>query len=87
MDFNTDFVSDVGKMRACNYFAVKTSREFKRQMTEEFDYMVTPNVFDCTISMQSDHWEAERVFGTPGFEIPEKGRLFFMARKLHLLIF
>ena len=68
-------------MRACNYFSVKTSKEFKRQMNEEFDYMVTPNVFDCAIDMKSDHWDAERVFGIPDYEIPEKGRLFFMVRE------
>jgi len=52
-------------------------------MTEEFDYLVTPNVFDCAIDLVSDgnnqpSWEAERIYGSPGHEIPTQGRLMFM---------
>jgi len=39
---------------------------------------VTPSVFDCAVDLDSDAWEAERVFGSPGFEIPQKGRLMFL---------
>ena len=57
-DFNNDLVSLISTIRASNYFAVKSTKDFKRQMDEEFDYMVTPNVFNVDISLVSDSWEA-----------------------------
>jgi len=78
VDFNTELTSLIGKIRCCNYFTVQTSQKFKKQMSEEFDYMVTPNVFNCSIDFDTNGWEVERVFGSPGYEYPQQGRLFFM---------
>jgi Ca-activated chloride channel family protein len=78
IDFNTDLVSLISKIRASNYISVKSSKDFKKQLDEEFDYLVTPNVFNGAIDMDSEGWKPIRVFGSPGFEIPEKGRLMFM---------
>jgi len=78
VDFNTNLVSLISTIRASNYFSVNSSKEFKKQMDEEFDYMVTVNVLDASIDVESNSWEAERVFGSPGYEIPKKGRLLFM---------
>jgi len=78
IDFNTDLVSLISTIRGSNYFSVKSSKDFKKQMDEEFDYMVTVNVFNVAIDLETDCWVAERVFGSPGYEIPTKGRLLFM---------
>ncbi len=75
-------------------------------MVEEFDYLVTPNVFDCAIDIDIDldmdmdmdnnnngsnsnnkqGWKVERVFGSPGHEIPEKGRLAYIVSEIDLYI-
>jgi len=69
----------ISKIRACNYFSVKSSKDFKKEMDEEFDYIVTPNVFNSAVDFENEGWKVERVYGSPGFEIPkEKGRLMFM---------
>jgi len=78
VDFNTELTSLIGSIRACNYFSVQSSKQFKKQMDEEFDYMVTPNVFNCAIDLEAKGWDVSRVFGSPGYEHPEKGRLLFM---------
>jgi len=80
IDFNTALVSTITKIRGSNYFAVKSARDFKKQMNEEFDYMVTVDVFDVSIEFDGEvnGWNVERVYGSPGFEIPVKGRLTFM---------
>jgi Ca-activated chloride channel family protein len=44
---------------------VHSSYEFNRRMNEEFDYMVTPLVFDLRFYFEADGWEIERVFGSP----------------------
>jgi len=80
VDFNTDLVALISKIRACNYISVKSSKDFKKEMDEEFDYFVTPIVFECSVNIaNSDNgWQVERVYGSPGFEIPEQGRLMFL---------
>jgi Ca-activated chloride channel homolog len=42
-------------------------------MDEDFDYLVTPIAFNTTVTIQSDQWEIERVFGSPGCD--ERGEL------------
>ncbi len=78
---------------------VNSSKQFKQQMVDEFDYLVTPNVFDCAIDIiqqeednsnnnsnsNNGQWKVERVFGSPGYEIPEKGRLVYIVSYLSFL--
>jgi len=81
VDFNTDIVALIGKIRACNYYSVKSARDFKKTMDEDFEYIVTPSVFDINIEVDEkslQEWEPIRVFGSPGHEIPEHGRLTFI---------
>jgi len=78
VDFDTDMAAAISKTRACNYFSVHSPSEFKTLMSEEFDYVVSPNVFDIKGTMKSEGWKVERVFGSPGFEIPIEGTLYFI---------
>jgi Ca-activated chloride channel family protein len=80
VDFNTNLVSLLSSIRATNYMSVKSSKDFKKQLDEEFDYLVTPHVFNSAVDIDGDGeegWQAVRVFGSPGHEIPSKGRLVF----------
>ena len=65
VDFNTQLTELITKTKGANYYAVHSPREFKERMEQEFDYMVTPLVFDLTLSFQSKGWEIEKVFGSP----------------------
>lgn len=60
---------------------MKSARDFKKQMDEEFDYMVTVDVFDVAVDFDgnANGWQVERVYGSPGFEVPKQGRLTFMV--------
>mmetsp|Transcript_25455 Transcript_25455/g.35706 ORF Transcript_25455/g.35706 Transcript_25455/m.35706 type:complete len:500 (-) Transcript_25455:92-1591(-) len=81
VDFNTDIVALIGKIRACNYFSVKSAKDFKKTMDDDFEYIVTPSVFDISIQVDEQslqEWQPIRVFGSPGHEIPEKGLLTFV---------
>lgn len=44
-------------------------------MEVDFDYLVTPTVFNITVTMNSNDWEVERVFGSPGYEYPKMGEV------------
>lgn len=73
----------------CLIFSVKSARDFKKQMNEEFDYMVTVDVYDVSVEFDDNAkgWQVERVYGSPGFEIPDKGRLTYMVSLLWRIIF
>ena len=64
VDFNTDVVECLSNTRGSNYYSVHSSEEFKKIMGEDFDYMVTPLVFDLKLKLDSDSFYIENVYGT-----------------------
>jgi Ca-activated chloride channel family protein len=65
VDFNTDLIEYITKTRGANYYSVHSSEEFKTRMDDEFEYMVTPLVFDLQLNLKSDGYEIEKVYGSP----------------------
>jgi len=65
VDFNTDLVESLTKIKGANYYSVHNSGEFKDRMDEGFEYMVSPLVFDLQLTFESDGWEIEKVYGSP----------------------
>jgi len=56
---------------SCRAFAERTTtsstrpRSFERRLGEEFDYMVTPLVYDLNLDVDADGYEIEAVHGSP----------------------
>ncbi len=65
VDFNSELVDAVTKTNGANYYAVHSPTEFKKRMSDEFDFMVTPLVFDLTLTLDAKGYEIEKVFGSP----------------------
>ena len=65
VDFNTELVESITKIRGANYYSVHSPQEFRTRMRDEFDYMVTPLVFDLTLTLDAYGWEIESVYGSP----------------------
>ncbi len=65
VDFNNDLVEAVSKTKGANYYAIHSSKEFKKRLDEEFDYMVTPLVFDLKLSLDSNAYKIIAVYGSP----------------------
>jgi Ca-activated chloride channel family protein len=65
VDFNNDLVEAVTKTKGANYYAIHSAKAFKKRLDEEFDYMVTPLVFDLKLSLQSKGFEIDAVYGSP----------------------
>jgi Ca-activated chloride channel family protein len=65
VDFNTELIEYITKTRGANYYSVHSPRDFRRRVDEEFDYMVTPLVFNLRLTLDSDDWEIEQVYGSP----------------------
>lgn len=65
VDFNTELIDMITKTWGANYYSVHSPKEFRERMKEEFDYMVTPLVFDLQLKLESRGWKIEKVFGSP----------------------
>ena len=65
VDFNTQLVDYITKVKGANYYSVHSSEQFKQRMDTEFEYMVTPLVFNLQLTLQSDGWAIEKVYGSP----------------------
>jgi Ca-activated chloride channel family protein len=65
VDFNTELIDQITKIRGANYYSVHSAKEFKQRMDEEFDYMVTPLVFDLRLALDAPGYEIEKVYGSP----------------------
>ncbi|EFN56934.1 hypothetical protein CHLNCDRAFT_143466 [Chlorella variabilis] len=49
LDFQTQLVEGIMRVRGASYFSVHSPGEFKRRLGEEFDFMVAPLVFDLEL--------------------------------------
>lgn len=64
VDFNTEVIETLSDVKGSNYYSVHSSEEFKKIMGEDFDYMVTPLVFDLELKLNSTDFVIESVYGT-----------------------
>lgn len=65
VDFNPDLVEYITKTRGANYYAVHSNEDFKKRLDKEFDFMVTPLVFNLELQLSSTDYEIVGVFGSP----------------------
>ncbi|HIP51723.1 MAG TPA: VWA domain-containing protein [Campylobacterales bacterium] len=65
VDFNNDLVEYVSKTKGANYFSVHSSKEFSKLLDTEFDYMVTPLVYDLELKLNNSIYSIEAVYGSP----------------------
>lgn len=64
VDFNTELTEAISDVRGANYYSVHNSKEFKERMGEQFEYMVTPLVFDLELNLNSEDFEILYVYGS-----------------------
>lgn len=65
VDFNSQLIDAISKVKGANYYSVHSPKEFQARVNEEFDYMVTPLVFNLQLNFLSQGWRIEKVFGSP----------------------
>ena len=64
VDFNTELIEKISDVKGANYYSVHSSSEFKERMGEQFEYMVTPLVFDLNLDLDSKDFEIAAVYGS-----------------------
>ncbi len=65
VDLNTELVEEITKVRGANYYSVHSASEFKNRMVDEFEFMVTPLVFNLLLSLDADGYDIKKVYGSP----------------------
>ncbi len=65
IDFNSNLLEQVSKTKGANYYGVHSIDDFKKRLDDEFDFMVTPLVFDLSFSLQSQGYNIEAIYGSP----------------------
>jgi len=65
LDFNADVVEVMSKAKGAWFGSIKTSAEFRKRLDDEFDYMVTPLVFNLRLHLSSNAYTIDKVFGSP----------------------
>ena len=65
VDFNTELIEAITKIRGANYYSVHSAKEFKTRMDDEFEYMVTPLVFNLVLELEASGFDIEKVYGSP----------------------
>jgi Ca-activated chloride channel homolog len=65
VDFNTELVKNITKINGANYYSIRSAEEFKKRMDDEFDYLVTPLVFDLQLYLNATSYKIEKVYGSP----------------------
>ncbi len=65
VDFNNDLVEFVSKIKGANYYSVHSSEGFAKVLDEEFEYMVTPLVYDLSLKLESKAYAIDAVYGSP----------------------
>lgn len=65
VDFNSRLVESITSVRGANYYAVHSTAAFRDRMDEGFDHMVTPMAYDLSVTVESEGYDIERVYGSP----------------------
>lgn len=64
VDFNADLIDRITGVRGANYYSVYSEDEFERRMDDEFEYMVTPLVYDLSLELEAEGYEIGQVYGS-----------------------
>ena len=64
LDFNAGMIEKISQTRGCNYYSVKNAKEFEDKMNEEFEYMVTPLVFNVVLRLECDSCVIDKIYGS-----------------------
>ncbi|MFT4889946.1 MAG: Ca-activated chloride channel family protein [Halobacteriales archaeon] len=86
LDANAALADTLSGIRGANHYFVHSAAEFERRLGDEFDYMVTPLVYDLDLTLDADGYEIAAVHGVPGREGPTEqlmrvGTLFPSAKE------
>jgi Ca-activated chloride channel family protein len=64
LDENPELAASLSNIRGANHYFVHSATEFKQRLDDEFEYMVTPLVFDLQLELDGDV-DIDAIYGNP----------------------
>lgn len=65
VDFYTSMIEKISYVRGSNYFSVNSREEFEQLMINQFDYMVSPLLFDLKFFINvPKYWQVDGIYGS-----------------------
>ncbi|MFW5903721.1 MAG: vWA domain-containing protein [Halolamina sp.] len=68
VDFNTEIVDGITSVRGANYYSVHSADQFEQRVADEFEYMVTPLVYDLELELDAPEASVAKVYGSTAAE-------------------
>jgi len=68
VDFNAELIDQLTAVRGANYYSVNSAEQFEQRMVEEFEFMVTPLVYDLSLELNADGYDIKQVYGSSAAE-------------------
>jgi len=79
LDFNSELVSVLSESKGANHFSVHSIDEFSKQLVTDFDYMVTPLIFDLNLELLSQDFAIAQIYGSPSNKENSKQLLYIAS--------
>ena len=74
LDTNAELADHLSGIRGANQYFIHSAEEFEERLDDEFEYMVTPLVYDLDLDVKTEGFEIESVHGSPANN-PNEGQL------------
>ena len=65
LDFQSELIEDLTKVRGSSYFTLTSGEDFQKIIVDDFNYVVTPIAYNSILFFESEGYEIEEAFGTP----------------------
>lgn len=69
VDFQTQLTEALTKVRGANYVSVHSAQDFKQHLADDFDYLVTPLVYDLRLSVKGSGYAIDKIYGSPDADL------------------
>lgn len=69
LDANAELTDSLSRIRGANHYFVNSGDEFEQRLSDEFEYMVTPLVYDLELELDTDGYEIEAVHGSSSSDV------------------
>jgi len=69
VDFQSELVDALTKIKGANYLSVHSGSAFRQRLGEQFDYLITPLVYDLRLSLESSGFVVEKQYGVPDSDL------------------
>jgi Ca-activated chloride channel family protein len=64
LSFNAEVSEELSQVRGTTIFNVNSSRELKKTLVEDFNYLVTPVAFDVDLKLNCNGYSIDTVYGS-----------------------